>query len=157
MKFIFSFLLYISFFLTLESQVIWEKINNSNNHLTNDIALDKNGNLYLAIEGHEDIYTANILNNKLEYKALPRIQTRPFFSSQNQVRLMIDTNNHLLALFGYGGEYIPYKYQNNAFSLDGSFDSTGLMVVPDATIANKEGKYSVNYLSDIYQMNKNGS
>lgn len=154
MKFIFSFLVYFNFILTLESQVVWERINNLNNHLTNDIALDKNGNLFIAIEGHEDIYTANILNDKLEYKALPRIQTRPFFSSQNQVRLMIDTNNHLLALFGYGGEYIPYKYQNNAFSLDGSFDSTGLMVVPDATIANKEGKYSVNYLSDIYQMNK---
>ncbi|HNA65432.1 MAG: T9SS type A sorting domain-containing protein [Saprospiraceae bacterium] len=135
------------------SQELWHKITVNKNAQINDVALDSLGNFYLSIKGYEELYKGSLLDDSINFNLLPRVQDRTFFIYQNQVKLMIDTNNHLLALYGIGGDFIPYRLGQNGFEYDNFTDPTDVTIIPGSTIANEEGTYFINYLSEVYKLN----
>jgi len=112
MKYLFLFL--TSSFFSLHAQIHWEPSSTNSAFIPEDIALDKNGNLYLSIKGNDLICQTNIFDSALKYNILPKVSSRFFYFDQNPISLFLDFKDTLLAFRGA----VPYRYFGTHFAKD---------------------------------------
>lgn len=148
--------LIISLFLLLNlkichSQDLWERITSTQTFLTEDIAMDSKGKVYIAVKGHNDIFEINIVQNEIKYVRLPDVW-QPYFALIHSKKIWINGDDSLVNYFIYGGVPLPYYLKNNSFYPAIDYSDTSLH--PFVTTTEKfdrSGEYYFSALNEIYK------
>lgn len=107
-------ILLIFTFQLLEAQVQWKPVSDGAYSVPEDLAMEKNGNLYLSTKGNDLIFQCNINQETLEFRSLPKVLNRFFRQSEHFCNLFLDFNDTLIALTRFG----PYRYFGTHFAKD---------------------------------------
>ncbi len=133
-----------------QSQV-WEKLTTESNYSAEDFEIDSFGNAYLLIKGYDQIYSFNIKGPRIDLVELPRVADLPFVPATDDLKLQLDTNNHLLVLYAKGGTYFPLRYAENKFVPDVESGTKNIFCYPGIVSFNTHSEFYINMLSSVFR------